>query len=104
MTTTSDWTSSDSTALFEAVLALETPEEAARFFRDLCTIHEIDEFSQRWAIARKLDQGLPYRRIAEETASSTATVTRINQWLKHGTGGYRLMLDRLGSTPPKETP
>jgi TrpR-related protein YerC/YecD len=52
--------------------------------------------SQRWHIARLLEQGLPYREISEQTGSSTATVTRISQWLRHGEGGYRLVLDRLG--------
>lgn len=96
MTTTDDWVNPDTTALFEAVLVLDDLDDAERFFRDLCTLHEIEELAQRWAIARRLESGLPYRQIAEETSSSTATITRINQWLRHGTGGYRLALDRLG--------
>ena len=27
--------------------------------------------------------------------TSTATVTRVAQWLRHGTGGYRIALDRV---------
>ncbi|NQV06774.1 hypothetical protein HQ535_09490 [bacterium] len=103
MTTTANWTSGDTTALFDAILALDTVDETEQFFRDLCTLHEIEELSQRWAIARKLNEGLPYRQIADETSSSTATVTRINQWLRHGTGGYRLMLDRLALDEPPES-
>ncbi len=95
MTTGDDWRSTETRALFQAVLALETIDEAARFFRDLCTLHELEELTQRWQIVRLLEQGLPYREIAEQTSSSTATVTRINQWLRHGEGGYRLALDRL---------
>jgi len=96
MTIEQDWVDADTTALFQAVLTLETLDEAERLFRDLCTLHEIEELSQRWAVARRLERGLPYRQIAEETGCSTATVTRINQWLRHGAGGYRLVLDRLG--------
>jgi TrpR-related protein YerC/YecD len=96
MVTIEDWTSEDTTALFEAVLSLESVPEAEAFFRDLCTRNELDEMSKRWAVARFLVQGLRYREIAEKAHSSTATVTRINQWLRHGSGGYRLVLDRLG--------
>lgn len=92
-----DWRNQDTRALFEAILELEDVDEAAAFFRDLCTRRELDEMSHRWAIARLLDQGLPYREIAERTGASTATISRINQWLQHGTGGYRQMLDRRGT-------
>ena len=90
-----DWRNDDTKALFRAILTLDSVEEAAAFFRDLCTRRELEDMSQRWAVVRLLDQGLPYREIAERTGSSTATVTRINQWLQHGTGGYRRMVRRL---------
>ncbi len=89
-----DWRNQETRTLFEAILKLEEVDEAAAFFRDLCTRRELEEMSHRWAIARLLDKGLPYREISERTGASTATVTRINQWLTHGTGGYRMMLDR----------
>lgn len=103
ITTRDDWTNDDTTALFEAVLSLRDVDEAEQFFRDLCTLHELEELTQRWAIARLLAEGRPYREIAETTHSSTATVTRIAQWLRHGAGGYALVLDRLGVTTPEET-
>jgi TrpR-related protein YerC/YecD len=96
---TQDWQDENTSALFEAVLALRDPEEAAAFFRDLCTLKELSDLSHRWAVARLLDEGLPYREIAERTGASTATVTRISQWLQHGAGGYRLLLDRLQESP-----
>lgn len=94
-----DWTSPETTALFDAVLALETVSEAERFFRDLCTLRELGEMATRWQAARLLEQGIPYRQVAEETGASTATITRIAQWLNHGTGGYRLILDRVSGAP-----
>jgi TrpR-related protein YerC/YecD len=96
-TSTDDWRTPETDALFTAVLSLKTTEEAARFFRDLCTRKELADLSHRWAVARLLDTGLPYREIAERTGGSTATITRINQWLQHGSGGYRLALDRIES-------
>ncbi len=96
MTQRDDWTSDDTNALFEAVLALETVEQAERFFRDLCTLRELGEMTTRWQVVRLLAQGIPYRQISEDTGASTATVTRIAQWLNHGTGGYAEMLEHLG--------
>ncbi len=92
-----DWRNDDTAALFDAILELETRDEAAAFFRDLCTRRELEEMRSRWAVVRLLDAGAhSYREIHDLTGVSTATITRINQWLQHGTGGYRLLLDRIG--------
>jgi TrpR-related protein YerC/YecD len=84
--------------LFEAILQLETPAEAERFFRDLCTLAELEAMAHRWEVARLLDRGLPYLEIAQRTHASTTTVTRVAHWLRHGEGGYRLALERLKET------
>lgn len=97
-----DWRNDDTATLFEAIVTLQTRDEAADFFRDLCTRRELEEISQRWAVVRRLDSGLPYREIAAETGVSTATIVRINQWLRHGTGGYQRMLDKLNATQEEE--
>ena len=91
----SDWRTDETTELFRAILRLESVAEAERFFRDLCTLGELRDLSQRWAVVRLLNQGLHYAQISERTGASTATITRISSWLQHGEGGYRLMLDRL---------
>jgi len=81
--------------LFEAILKLGTTDEAMRFFRDLLTRAELKEFANRWKMAKLIDKGIPYLKIAEEVGCSTATVTRTAQWLNHGLGGYRLVLNRI---------
>ena len=83
--------------LFQALLTLETPAEVEAFFRDLCTLSELEAMALRWQVARLLERGLPYLEIAERTGASTTTVTRVAHWLKHGEGGYRLALDRAAS-------
>ena len=92
--TTNDWQSPSTDALFDALMRLESRDELQRFFRDLCTRHELEELSARWTVVQLLDEGLSYRRIAEATGVSTTTITRINEWLNHGTGGYRTALER----------
>ena len=92
--TTEDWKTPSTDALFDALMRLESRDELQRFFRDLCTRHELEELSARWTVVQLLDEGLSYRRIAEATGVSTTTITRINEWLNHGTGGYRTALER----------
>jgi len=94
-----DWQSDETSQLFDAILSLEKRDEAAAFFRDLCTRRELDEMSRRWRVVLMLAEGTPYRQIAAASGASTATVTRINQWLRHGRGGYVATLDRLGLLP-----
>src|SRR5262245_41355419 len=81
--------------LAEAILTVRTQDEAQRFLRDLCTLPELEALAHRWQIVRLLDEGASYVEIAERVPTSTATVTRVAQWLRRGTGGYGLVLDRV---------
>jgi TrpR-related protein YerC/YecD len=78
----------------DAIVAIDTRDEAALFFRDLCTRRELEEMSARWEVVRSLGEGHSYRQIHELTGVSTATITRIAQWVRHGTGGYLHALER----------
>jgi TrpR-related protein YerC/YecD len=80
--------------LADAMLSLRTRDELRRFLRDLCTLPELQALAHRWQTALLLEQAVPYAEIAVRVPTSTATVTRVAQWLRHGTGGYVLALDR----------
>ncbi|MGK2850493.1 MAG: YerC/YecD family TrpR-related protein [Candidatus Limnocylindrales bacterium] len=92
-----DWRTPGAESLFDAILALDSRDQAERFFRDLCTLNELHDMAQRWAVVRLLDAGKHYAEISRETGASTATITRIASWLNHGEGGYREMLDRIAA-------
>ena len=92
-----DWRTPDADALVDALLALADREEAAAFLRDLCTLGEIHDLAQRWAVVRLLDEGLHYSEISRRTGASTATITRIASWLHHGEGGYARALEKARS-------
>ncbi len=81
--------------LADAVLCLRDRDEVVRFLRDLCTLPELEALGHRWRTVELLEEGVPYLEIAARVPTSTATVTRVAQWLRHGTGGYRIALDRL---------
>lgn len=81
-------------ALFEAILTLKTTEECYKFFEDVCTLKELEAVSQRFLVARQLDEGKNYNDVSEETGASSATICRVSKCLRHG-DGYRIVLDRL---------
>ncbi len=78
-----------------ALRTLRTEGEVTAFLRDLCTRAELEALAHRWQTARLVDEGVPYVEIAERVPTSTATVTRVAQWVRHGAGGYRIALDRV---------
>ena len=85
----------DKAKLFEAILGLESLEEAKAFFRDLLTQSEIDEFALRFKAACMLSDGIPYTQIQTETGLSSTTIARISKWLQSGMNGYKLAISRV---------
>lgn len=86
----------NSDVLFKAILSLKNTKECEKFFRDLLTLSELQAMTERFTVARLLSKGdKSYRQINEETKVSSATITRIAQWLENGMGGYKLVLSRL---------
>lgn len=81
--------------LFEAILQLKDATECRNFFRDLCTFGELTAMAERLAVVKQVENKVPYRKIADNTGASTATITRVAHWFHHGMGGYKLVLDRL---------
>ena len=82
-------------ALYQAVVALESVDEARAFFRDLCTPAELQAMADRWAVVAPLERGVPYREIHDRTGVSVTTIGRVARFLEGGFGGYRLVSQRL---------
>lgn len=81
--------------LFRAILSLRDLDECYCFFGDLFTVQELSAFAQRLQVARMLSEGKTYEAIRAEIATSSSTITRVNTELRYGSGGYRMVLDRL---------
>ena len=81
--------------LMQAMLQLNTVEDAYRFFEDICTIAEMKSMAQRIEVATLLRQGVTYQEIARVTGASSATISRVNRALIYGADGYRRVLDAL---------
>src|SRR5215475_9435734 len=89
------WQTEEIKELCEAMSTLRSGEEVGRFLRDLCTLSELEAMAHRWQVARLLQEGLPYLQISRRAHASTTTVTRVAHWLRHGEGGYQMLLDRM---------
>lgn len=81
--------------LFQAILELKTEEECTNFFSDLCTIKELADMAQRLKAAEMLIEGKTYEQIVKTVKISTATISRINQCIQYGEGGYRTIIERM---------
>ncbi|MBQ3485733.1 MAG: helix-turn-helix domain-containing protein [Clostridia bacterium] len=88
--------------LMEAVLRLNTVEDAYRFFEDICTIAEIKSMAQRLEVAVLLRERVTYQEIARRTGASSATISRVNRALLYGADGYSRVLDALSIAENEE--
>lgn len=82
--------------LFNAILSLKNIDECYKFFEDLATIGEILSMAQRLQIAKRLITKTTCLEICEELGASTATISRVKRYLEYGSGGYGMILVRLG--------
>jgi TrpR-related protein YerC/YecD len=90
-----DWMNEQNNTLIRAILALQTPDEARRFLRDLMTEREIEEFGKRLQAAEMLTKKISYATIEKKTGLSSTTVARVSKWLNSKEGGYRTIIGRL---------
>ena len=82
--------------LYKAELSLDTEEECAAFFEDVCTIQETEAIAQRIEVACQLNKGKSYVDINKSTGASTATICRVSRCLNYGSGGYKTVIERMG--------
>jgi len=83
--------------LCDALLALESREEAYNFLKDLCTPQELKTLAERWHVCQILNQGnLSYREIHRITGASLTTIGRVARFLKNEPyNGYRAILNKI---------
>ena len=90
-----DEISLDRNFLYDCILSLNSREELAAFFEDLCTVQELNSITQRLMVADLLKKKATYASIASKTGSSTATISRVNRSLSYGTGGYDIVFKKV---------
>ena len=80
---------------FEAVLTMKSIDDCYKFFEDICTVNELKSISQRFAVAKMLNDKCVYTDIVAKTGASTATISRVNRTLNYGADGCQLVFERL---------
>ena len=81
--------------LFQSILNLQNLDECYAYFEDLCTVKELQDMSQRLETAILLAKGCSYQQISQQVDVSTATIGRVSKCLNYGTGGYRMVIEKL---------
>ena len=79
----------------DALVAIESEEQCEAFLQDIFTATEIEQFSQRLRAAKLLLEGQTYAQIIAKTDISSATLSRVSNCVRRGSGGYRSVLEKI---------
>ena len=74
------------------------------FLYSLFTPSEADEMAKRWALVKRIAEGIPQRDIAKELGLSLCKITRGSRELKKEDSSFKRMLERAGCVFPGERP
>lgn len=88
--------------LAKAILSLTNEEECFELLEDICTLKETDDMANRFQIAMLLYEGKTFIDVENLTGASSATISRVNRCLKHGSG-YRKIIERILEESDGET-
>ncbi len=81
--------------LVQAFAVIDSETDIAALLRDMLTSAEIAEFANRLEVAQLIKDGNSYKKISQQLAVSTATVSRVAHWLFRGCGGYWKVLQKI---------
>lgn len=77
--------------LYQVILNLETQEDCAAFFDDLCTHKEVEKMAERAYAAKLLMEGKTYNQIIAEAEISSATLSRVSRCVQYGKGYSKVL-------------
>ena len=77
--------------LYELIASIEDVESCQAFFEDLCTAKELENMAERCWAAQLLMEGRTYNQVMEQSAISTATLSRVSRCVQYGSGYSRLL-------------
>lgn len=77
--------------LYAVIRSLETEEECAAFFDDLCTRKELEKMAERVYAAQLLMEGKTYNQVMELSDISSATLSRVSRCVQYGEGYSKVL-------------
>jgi len=84
--------------------ATADPELIEQFLYSLFTRAESDEIAKRWALVKRITEGVPQRTIASELHLSLCKITRGSRELKKEGSAFRRMLETAGYRVTEKPP
>ena len=81
-------------ALYRIIVGLESTEECALLFEDLCTKKEVEKMAERLYAAKLLMEGKTYNQVIAETDISSATLSRISRCVQYGKGYTNVLKEK----------
>ena len=72
--------------LYSIILSLNSIEDCADLFEDLCTAKEIEQMAQRVKAAKLLMGGKTYNQVMQRCEISSATLSRVSRCVQYGKG------------------
>ena len=85
--------------LVEVLCRITEPAVMRRFFSEIFTPAEIDDFVLRWRLMEMLQNGVSQRDIATELGVSLCKITRGSKVLRTGNSiTERILKDKIGDT------
>ncbi len=90
--------------MYQAILDLKDADECRRFFKELCTDTELRSLKNRFEVAIALLQDKGYMEILQQSATSTATISRVRRNILNNEQGciMREIIIRNGFAPKKD--
>jgi len=85
--------------LAEVFCQIRKPSIMSKFFTEIFTPAEIDDFVLRWRLMKMLLDGVPQRKIASRLGISLCKITRGSKIIKKGNSiTERIIKDKIGDT------
>lgn len=77
--------------MYRLISGLESPQQCADLFEDLCTRKELEKMAERIYAARLLMEGNTYNQVIAQSDISSATLSRVSRCVQYGKGYSRLL-------------
>lgn len=78
------------------IASVDDPALVEGFLYSLLTKAEVDEIAKRWALVKRIAEGVPQRTIAAELGLSLCKITRGSRELKKDGSPFKRMLEAAG--------
>jgi TrpR-related protein YerC/YecD len=80
---------------------MDSRTDISNFLKDLMTVKELQEFTNRFEVAQMLEERKTYIQIEKQTWMSSTTIARVSKFLSGNNFGYKKALQILKSITDK---